>query len=183
VLYLAITKNSDWMLRERMANHYSHPAGFVGRNICYAVIYGGVYYGHTVAGSATRFLPGRNEYLGIALSSLNSVANNVFFNINHNGKGYPCRNFGQLVVTEFAKRIKDDWMKKYGDELIGLETLVEKPRTGEVYKRAGWVAVGETTGYTCKRIAGNGTDSWSGKRVWNTEKDTLRPKLVFCYKV
>ena len=74
-----------------------------------------------------------------------------------------------------------DWESKYGDKVIGFETLVELPRTGELYLRAGWSEVGITKGYTCKRVAGKGTDSWSGKRVWDTKK--LRPKRVFCKKV
>jgi len=43
--------------------------------------------------------------------------------------------------------------------------------------RDGWEMVGQTKGFTCKRVAGIGTDSWGGKRVWDTEN--LRPKLVF----
>jgi len=58
--------------------------------------------------------------------------------------------------------------------------LIEKPRTGECYRRAGWTQVGETKGFTCKRVAGKGTDSWSGKRIWNTID--LKPKIVMCYK-
>ena len=58
---------------------------------------------------------------------------------------------------------------------------MELPRTGECYLKDDWELVGQTIGYTCKRIAGNGTDDWTGKRVWNT-KD-LRPKLVFCRKI
>ena len=45
----------------------------------------------------------------------------------------------------------------------------------------GWVLVGQTVGYTCKRVAGDGTDNWTGKRVWNTK--LLRPKNVFCRKI
>jgi len=166
-----------------MQNHYSQPKGFVGRNICYAVYYKETYYGHIVAGSATRFLPNRNEFLGIKLAHLNTVINNIFFNVSpHNGK-YPIRNFTSSVVKLFVCTAADDWYKKYGDTCVGFETLVEKPRSGSLYLRAGWTCVGETKGYTCKRVAGEGTDSWSGKRVWSTDAETLRPKIVLCYKV
>jgi hypothetical protein len=40
-----------------------------------------------------------------------------------------------------------------------------------------WTCVGMTKGYTCKRIGGQGTDSWTGQRIWDTKN--LRPKLVF----
>lgn len=177
---LEITKRTDTRLLARMAHHYSQPKGFVGRNICYAVSYDGLYYGHIVGGSATRFLPGRNEFLGIGLEDLNNVVNNIFFNVSSVTGKYPLRNFTTQVVAAFRERIQIDWLERYGDVVYGFETLIEKPRTGELYRRDGWMLVGETKGYTCKRIAGNGTDSWSGKRVWNTDEESLRPKLVFC---
>ena len=182
ILFLQQTKRTDKRLLVRMKRHYSQPKGFVGRNICYAVYQDDIYYGHIVGGSATRFLPGRNEYLGITIKELNKVVNNIFYNISKVDNKYPKRNFTSLVVKEFMKTITKDWYKKYGDVVIGFETLIEKPRTGELYKKAGFVKVGETVGYTCKRISGKGTDNWTGKRVWNTSKDQLRPKHVFCLR-
>lgn len=182
-LQLIHTKNTDGRLRARMRDHYSHPKGFVGRNICYAIVFDGVYYGHTVGGSATRFLKGRNEFLEISLDNLNCVVNNVFYNVSKVDGRYPIRNFVPFVIRRFVSTISIDWYEKYGDSVLGFETLIEKPRSGECYRRAGWSLVGETKGYTCKRIAGKGTDSWSGKRVWNTDKNSLRPKWCFCFKM
>ena len=166
-----------------MQEHYSKPRGFVGRNICYAIFYDNIYYGHIVAGSATRFLQGRNEFLEIDINQLNNVINNIFFNVSKVGGKYPIRNFTSFIIKLFTKIAARDWELRYNDKVIGFETLIEKPRTGEAYKRAGWVKVGETHGYTCKRVGGKGTDTWSGKRVWNTDKNFLRPKHVFCYKL
>lgn len=182
-IQLIRTKRTNSWLLQRMKIHYSHPKGFVGRNICYAVFYNNIYYGHIVAGSATRFLPGRNEYLGITIEDLNHVINNIFFNVSKVEGKYPIRNFTTAIVKTFIKTVIIDWEQKYGDNVLGIETLVEKPRTGELYKRAGFMVVGETIGYSCKRIAGDGTDSWSGKRVWNTDKESLRPKLVLFLKI
>jgi len=177
-----ITKRTDKRLLLRMKNHYSKPKGFVGRNICYAIIHDGDYYGHIVGGSATRFLPNRNEYLGITVAELNNVINNIFFNVSPVHEKYPFRNFTSTVVKLFVSKVSLDWEGKYGDVCYGFETLVEKPRTGELYLRAGWEKVGETIGYTCKRVAGKGTDKWTGRRVWNTDPDSLRPKIVLCYR-
>lgn len=183
MLELRQTKKTDKNLLVRMEKHYSKPQGFVGRSICYAVFYESVYYGHIIAGSATRFLPGRNEFLGITIKDLNQVINNIFFNVSPlNNGSYPTRNFTSSVVKLFVKQAQKDWQVKYGDVCVGFETLVEKPRTGDLYLRAGWVVVGETKGYTCKRVAGKGTDDWSGKRVWNTNPDELRPKSILCYR-
>jgi hypothetical protein len=178
-----VTKRTDPRLLERMAIHYSQPKGFVGRNIPLAVYYEDSYYGHIVFGSATRHIPGRNEALGMTIADLNLVANNIFYNISRvNGK-YPLRNFTSRVVEEACRVVPILWYEKYGDKLIGFETLVELPRTGELYLKAGWEIVGKTVGYTCKRVAGVGSDGWTGRRVWNTGNDSLRPKLVLVKKI
>lgn len=174
MLRLEVTKRTDPRLLRRMREHYSQPRGFVGRNRCFAVSYRGVYYGHIVAGSATLHLPGREAmFSGVPLKNL---VGNIFFSVSHDGGGYPLRNFTTRVVAEWRKVAADDWYSKYGDEALGWETLVEPPRTGELYLRDGWVQTGVTKGFTCRRVGGTGSDSWSGKRVWDTQN--LRPKLV-----
>jgi hypothetical protein len=180
MLNLSTVTKSNPLLRLNMAKHYSHPKGFVGRSICYAVLWDGCLYGHIVGGSATRFLPGRNKFFGSEFS-LNIVINNIFYHIEKVNDKYPCRNFAETVLKFFRERVAVDWEAKYGDPVIGFESLVELPRPGTIYLRDGWTYVGTTIGYTCKRVAGKGTDSWTGKRVWNTTD--LYPKLVFCKKI
>lgn len=178
---LTITKRTDARLLERMRKHYSQPKGFVGRNICYAITYGGVYYGHIVAGSATKNLPGRHAFLGTDSTQLNRIVNNIFYNVSPVDGKYPVRNFTTAVLKAFMLRVQQDWRAKYGDSVVGFESLVEPPRSGELYRRAGWTLVGRTKGYTCKRVAGKGTDGWSGIRVW--DHANLRPNDVWCWKV
>ena len=181
MLELVMIKRTDPRLLQNMKEHYSQPKGFVGRNICYAVMFNDQYYGGIVGGSATLHLPGRHEFLGTSKIDLNHIVNNIFYHVEPvNGK-YPTRNFTQKVLREFTDRIKIDWHERYGDNVRGMETLVELPRKGTLYLREGFTQVGTTVGYTCKRVAGNGTDDWSGKRVWDTK--VLRPKLVFCKKL
>lgn len=172
-----ITRTDNRILSD-MSVHYSQPKGFVGRNICYAVLFDDVYYGAIVAGSATRFLPGRNEFLKKfeGWYGLNNIINNIFYHVEPKNGKYPIRNFTQKVLISFMKQAKKDWQNFYGDHVLAFETLVELPRTGELYKRSGFVETGITKGFTCKRTAGFGTDSWTGKRVWDTEN--LRPKRV-----
>lgn len=181
MLNLTITKRTDSRLLDLMSRHYSQPKGFVGRNICYSIEYNYKFYGYIVGGSSTKFLPGRHEFLGTNKEELNNIINNIFFHIEPIEKKYPTRNFASYVIREFVHKIKLDWFMKFGDTVLGYETLVELPRTGECYRRAGWTEVGVTKGFTCKREAGTGTDSWTGKRVWDTKN--LRPKRVFCLKV
>lgn len=179
---LVVVPNSDRDLRDMMAIHYSEPGGFVGRNICYAIMHDDYLYGFIVSGSATKYLPHRDEFLGVDCSKyLNRIINNIFFHIERvNGK-YPYRNFVPSIVHEWEKIAPYHWERKYRNQSIAFETLVEPPRTGEVYRRCGWVEIGITKGFTCKRVAGKGTDSWRGKRVWNTRD--LKPKLVLMKKV
>lgn len=165
-------KRTDPRILTNMAIHYSQPKGFVGRNICYAVMLAGVCYGSIAGGSATRFLPGR-EIIG----TLNNGVNNIFYHVERVDGKYPCRWFTVRVLEKYRAAIERDWLAKYGDAVLWHETLVELPRTGECYLRDGWTLAGQTKGFTCKRIAGTGTDSWSGKRVWDTKN--LRPKHVF----
>jgi hypothetical protein len=178
---LILTTNRDGRLGECMNKHYSQPRGFVGRNLCYAIVHDGIYYGHIVGGSATRFLPGRNEFFDMTIADLNLVINNVFFRIERYKEKYPYRNFVVDVVRRWREAVALDWYYQFGDKIVGYESLVEPPRTGEVYKRDGWELVGKTIGYSCKRIAGEGTDKWTGKRIWDTKN--LRPKLVWVRKV
>lgn len=161
-----------------MGLHYSQPKGFVGRVLSYAVLYGEVYYGHILGGSATLHLPGRHEFLGTDRSCLNGIVNNIFFHVEPGVDGYPIRNFTTACLKLWTQVVARDWEAKYGDRVVGYESLIELPRTGECYRRAGWTEVGQTVGYTCKRAGGKGTDSWTGKRVWDVKN--LRPKRVFC---
>ena len=181
MIILRQIKRTDPKLLANMAVHYSQPRGFVGRNICYAIEWNDSYYGGIVGGSATLHLVGRDTFFGITKENkkqiLKNIVNNIFYHVERIDGVYPVRNMVPKVLELFRFQIAKDWQLKYGDPVIGFESLVELPRNGDVYKRDGWTEVGITKGQTCKRVAGTGTDSWSGKRVWNTEN--LRPKRVF----
>lgn len=165
-------KRNPW-LRQYADRHYSAPKSFVGRSICYLICDIDECYGAIAGGSATRWLVGRDKIVSDDIP-LENIVNNIFFHIE---PPYPERNFAKKILAQFRKQIEIDWLEKYGDKVLAFETLVELPRTGEVYKRDKWLEVGETKGFTCKREGGQGTDSWTGKRVWNTTE--LRPKRVF----
>lgn len=165
-------------LKEMMTHHYSHPKGFVGRSLCYAIYYDNHLYGFIVAGSSPKWLPGRDEYFGIKKIQIQSIIDNIFFHIERKDGRYPIRNFVPKVIALWRRRAARQWKARYGNKVIGFESLVEPPRTGECYIRDGWVQVGITKGFTCKRTAGPGTDSYYGRREW--DRENLRPKLVFC---
>ena len=178
-LQLLIIPKNDKDLTYARLTHYTESNGFIGRTIIYKILFNNQLYGFIVAGSATKNLPGRENFWGNL--PLNSIVNNTFFQIKKvNGK-YPIRNFVPYVLKHFRFAACQDWLKKYGDPVLGFETLVELPRTGEIYIRDGWTEIGITKGYTCKRWSeksfGESSDSWGGKRVWNYTE--LKPKRVF----
>lgn len=176
-MHLILSSKGDSDVKNMMANHYSQPKGFVGRQIIYKIYDDNEQLcGAIAGGSATLHLPGRNEFFGSAFS-INEVINNIFFHLIPNGD----KNLGTKTLKLFRNAVVVDWQRKYGDRVIGFETLVELPRSGSIYKADNWTQVGQTTGYTCKRVAGKGTDTWTGKRVWDTKN--LRPKIVFCKTV
>ena len=174
-------KRTDERITKLMAIHYSAPKGFVGRNLCYAIYYDNIFYGAIAGGSCCLHLPNRNEFFGITKNNYNSIINNIFYHIEKVNNKYPLRWFTSKVLLEWEKIIIKDWEEKYNDKVIGIESLVEPPRTGECYKQSGYTLIGQTHGFTCKRTGGQGYDNWSGKRVWDTKN--LRPKLVFAKKI
>jgi Domain of unknown function (DUF4338) len=174
-----LSKSDNW-ITALMERHYSQPKGFVARLLLYGIIVDGTRYGAIAGGSATKFLPGRNEFFSIGKDDLNSIINNTFFHIEKVNGRYPFRNFASCVVGQWRETVALDWERVYGNNVVGFETLVELPRIGTLYLRDGWREVGITKGHTCKRVAGKGTDSWTGKRIWNTTE--LKPKRVFCFK-
>lgn len=184
-LRLYQVKNSNLQLRDYMKDHYSKPQGFVGRNLCYLVYFNETCYGAIVAGSATLHLAGRDDFFGLSgdktqkQREIRTIINNTFFHLEKVNSKYPIRwQFTSKVLAAFRRLAAKDWLTKYGDTVIGFESLVELPRTGKIYEQDGWTEVGQTIGYTCKRTAGKGTDSWTGRRIWDTKN--LRPKRVFC---
>ena len=184
-LRLYQVKNSNLQLRDYMKDHYSKPQGFVGRNLCYLVYFNETCYGAIVAGSATLHLAGRDDLFGLSgdktqkQREIRTIINNTFFHLEKVNSKYPIRwQFTSKVLAAFRRLAAKDWLTKYGDTVIGFESLVELPRTGKIYEQDGWTEVGQTIGYTCKRTAGKGTDSWTGRRIWDTKN--LRPKRVFC---
>lgn len=55
-------KKSDKDVQYLMSIHYSHPKGFVGRQLIYKIFDDNEFVGVIVGGSATLHLPGRNEF-------------------------------------------------------------------------------------------------------------------------
>jgi hypothetical protein len=56
-------------------------------------------------------------------------------------------NLASHVLSQAAKRVKQDWRARYGVEPVLLETLVDRSRyAGTCYRAANWTSVGLTQG-------------------------------------
>lgn len=57
------------------------------------------------------------------------------------------KNLASRVLAMSARRLRQDWLRRYGYEPVVLETFVERPRfTGACYLAANWIYVGDTKG-------------------------------------
>lgn len=108
-LYLEEIKRTDVELLKHMSVHYSQPKGFVGRNICYAVVFGERRFGSTVVGSAVQHLAKRDEFF--QQMNINNICNNLFYHVEKIEGKYPCRNFTTKVITVWRQRVISDWLK------------------------------------------------------------------------
>lgn len=167
---------TDKDLLRFMEIHYSRPKGFVGRQLIYKIIGNGLCFGAIAGGSATLHLKQRFDFWPLYVPPLETIVCNTFYHLER-WIDYPCRNFATKVISLFRKVVSIDWRSEYQSNVLGFETLIEPPRTGECYRRDGWRCVGMTEGFQCKRVAGYGSDGWSGKREWNLNDRV--PKHVF----
>ena len=76
------------------------------------------------------------------------VANNSRFLILPEVRGVP--NLASRALSLVAKRISDDWVKKYNTPILALETYVDTANEGTCYTAAGWENLGFTTGFQKK---------------------------------
>ena len=57
------------------------------------------------------------------------------------------KNLASMVLSRAARRVCADWPRRYGVEVLLLETLVDTSRySGHCYRAANWIWLGETSG-------------------------------------
>ncbi len=129
--------------------HYLGFSGTVGQNMKYMVFdKKGDPFSCLLFGSAAWKSAPRDEYIGWSHktreANINLITNNIRFLILPWVK---VPHLASHILGQVARRIGQDWVKKYGHPIYLLETFVEKQRfAGTCYKAANWVCVGQTTG-------------------------------------
>jgi Druantia protein DruA len=77
-------------------------------------------------------------------SNLGWIANNVRFLVL---PWVEVRQLASHVLGLLARRVRRDWLEKYGHAVALLETFIEEERfPGTCYRAANWIVVGRTTG-------------------------------------
>lgn len=129
---------------------YKKTTNYVGREINWLVLDEDTHkcYGVIGIGSAVMALKPRDEFIGwdkeTRLKKVGkNIANNWRFCMIVKG-------LGSQVLKLLHREAPREWKNKYGDKLVLLETLVEPPYTGKVYKASGWLFLGYTKGLQFK---------------------------------
>ena len=138
----------DW---NEMMNQYHYLGGgpLCGAQMRYLVHsdnYG--YLGGLAFSAAAWRVESRDEWIGwndpARRQNLNRmVANSRFLILPH----VKVPNLASHVLGMAVRRIRCDWMERYGEDLVLIETFVERQRyRGTCYRAANWIEVGETKG-------------------------------------
>ena len=132
-------------------HHYLSHRGCVGENLQYLVSDA---QGHPVAcvlfGAAAWQCRARDQHIGwdgpTRQRRLGYLANNTRFLILPSGR---VPHLASHVLGRIARRLSEDWRRKYGHPIHLLETFVDTSRfQGTCYRAANWRRVGQTTGRT-----------------------------------
>lgn len=130
---------------------YVPTTNYGGRQINFFVKGNGRILGTIGLGSAIMAMKDRDKFIGWSkearLKNLTHIANNWRFTLIDKTP-----NLASQVLSLLTREGQKEWLKKYGDRLVLLETLVKPPYTGKCYEAAGWQKVGKTAGTLFKWI-------------------------------
>lgn len=167
-LKLLIVPKSHPLFVKWYIEHYPKSKGIVGRQLNYLIYYEGKPVGIISAVSPPLNYKKFREYFNVK-DDLEFVNNGVFRIVKS-----PKKNFASQVLALFRRKVFVDYKKRYNNNLKGIITFIEKPRTGNIYKADNWVSLGETQGVEVRRRG----EDWIKKSYTKTGNK----KLIFGYK-
>jgi hypothetical protein len=131
-----------------LSEHPLRACRLVGRQLRYLVASDHGWLGGIGFGSAALFLESRDEWIGWSpaqrVEHLERVVNMNRFLIRPSVR---CQNLASHVLGLCARRVADDFERRYGLRPWLLESFVESLKyTGACYQAANWIAVGQTKG-------------------------------------
>ena len=159
-----VKKSQRFMMNQVIKNYHSYRQGYSysGRQINWWVKNDSEIVGVIGIGSCVYICPVRDKYIGykvininnktkdelkdyfynVKLKSYNHIANNWRFTLMPDAP----ENCGSKTLSLLLKEAPREWEKQYKDKLVLLETFVEPPREGTIYKANGWISIGLTKG-------------------------------------
>ena len=136
-----------------VAEHYLKNAQLVGEQLRYVAEYEGQWVG-LLAWSAGAFkLKAREEWIGWSAPQkkrrLPLVVNHSRFLILPD---FHVPNLASRLLKLCLQRLSQDWVNRYGHEVLLAETFVDPQHySGTCYKASGWTLLGQTQGYKRSR--------------------------------
>lgn len=172
-LYLKPVKKSNKLFVKWFIEHYPKSKGIVGRQINFLIYTYGKPIGIIGFASPPLNYKKFNEFFGLDENKKASENAKLFLNNNVFRIVYTQKNIGTQILKLARKQVFKLYKEKYSQELLGLVTFVEPPRTGALYKADNWFYIGETQGVEVKRRG----DNWLEKQYINGVK-----KHIYGYK-
>lgn len=130
-------------------HHYLHEATLCGRQIRYVAECRGKCVALISFGTASWHLAGRDQWIGWderqRLSRLNFVLQNSRFLIM---PGVETPNLASKVLSLCQKCLPGDWLERFNQPVLLLETFVEKCYPGTSYRADNWIRLGQTRGFS-----------------------------------
>lgn len=131
------------------AHHYLGLTSMVGETLRYVAEFDGQWVGLVGFASAALKVTARDRFIGWSAhqqrTRLAYIAQNARFLIL---PGYNVPNLGSRILGLTLRRLSDDWQAAHGHRVLLCETFVDPSRfDGGVYRAAGFIHVGETSGF------------------------------------
>jgi hypothetical protein len=123
---------------------YKPNTKMVGRRIDWLIKINGNIVGAIGVGSSIMSLKPRDDFIGWnkeqRLKNLVKTCTNWRYCLTEKTK------YSSKILSLFIKEIRKEWKKKFNNNLVLIETLVEPPYDGTCYKASGWTYLGKTKG-------------------------------------
>ncbi len=156
-------------------HHYLHNAMLCGPQIRYVAECRGKCMALVSFSIASWHLGARDRWIGWderqRLSRLGFIVQNSRFLIM---PGVNTPNLASKVLSLCQKRLQDDWMQRYDQPLLLMETFVDKCYPGTSYRADNWIRLGQTQGFSRGGLGFYRTND-APKTLWIKE---LRPNAA-----
>lgn len=142
------TETDKWDVLIRK-HHYLHDATLCGPQVRYVAECRGKCVALISFSVGSWHLEARDRWIGWderqRLSRLNFIVQNSRFLIM---PGVNTANLASKVLSLCRERLPDDWMQRYGQPVLLVETFVDGRYPGTSYRADNWVRLGETRGFS-----------------------------------